>query len=368
MTQNATIRGNGATLRDIAERAGVNRSTVSRILSGTTHFPVSDECRRRVMAVAEELRYHPKLSARSLAAGKSFNVNLLLGSIWKDLTLPSNAMLIDATSRELKKNGYNLVLTPITVGDIDAMTREVRQTLGSCSVDGTIIGAGLLNQDLREEFNSNRVPAVLLDIHIREENFGCFPFIHHLAYDEYPGQEALLEHLIKLGHEKIAYITEGPAPDIMSAFTKAAEKHHFDFSEADVFWFLDWRKESISSIDRQMFFYEKTAEQWNELKRYSALVCTDTVGVMGIVRFLKKQGLEVGKDISVVGYGNCERVGAGITTVDKSWTETGRMAVKMLLHAITHPDDPVQHVKMPTRLLIGETTGRVGGEGKGVRG
>lgn len=358
MKKTKLINGKKATLRDIAEMAGVTQSTVSRILGGNPHFSASEKCRQKILNIAEEYGYQPKLSAKSLAMGKSYNINLLLGNIARDLTNPSTAILIDIIVRELKKNHYNLVITPITVSDIDTMTREVRKILGSASVDGTIISSGLLNKELRAEFISNRIPAVLLDIHSLQEDFGRLPFIYHLAYDEYPGQEKMLKHLMDLGHKKIAYITEGDCADIMSAFRMAAGKYAFKFSDKDIFQFYNWRQHGPAPHSLQLYYYRKMEEMWHILKDYSALVCTSQIGVLGIIEFLKDHGINVGKDISVVGYGNCPELGAGITSVDKLWIETGKTAVKTIMHAIDHPDELVTHVKIPTDFYIGTSTGK----------
>ena len=358
MKKTKLINGKKATLRDIAEMAGVTQSTVSRILGGNPHFSASEKCRQKILNIAEEYGYQPKLSAKSLAMGKSYNINLLLGNIARDLTNPSTAILIDIIVRELKKNHYNLVITPITVSDIDTMTREVRKILGSASVDGTIISSGLLNKELRAEFISNRIPAVLLDIHSLQEDFGRLPFIYHLAYDEYPGQEKMLKHLMDLGHKKIAYITEGDCADIMSAFRMAAGKYAFKFSDKDIFQFYNWRQHSPAPHSLQLYYYRKMEEMWHILKDYSALVCTSQIGVLGIIEFLKDHGINVGKDISVVGYGNCPELGAGITSVDKLWIETGKTAVRTIMHALDHPDELVTHVKIPTDFYIGTSTGK----------
>ena len=358
MKKTKLINGKKATLRNIAEMAGVTQSTVSRILSGNPNFSASEKCRQKILKLADEYGYQPKLSAKSLALGKSYNINLLLGKISRDLTNPTTAILIDTIARELKKNNYNLVITPITVSDIDTMTREVRNTLNSASVDGTIISSGLLNKQLRAEFITNRIPAVLLDIHSLQEDFGRLPFIYHLAYDEYPGQEKMLKHLIDLGHKKIAYITEGDCIDIMSAFRMAVNKYAFNFSDDDIFQFYDWRNHGPAPYNLELYYYRKMKETWPALQNYSALVCTSPIGVTGIIEFLKDNNISIGKDISIVGYGNCPELGSQVTSVDKSWIETGKIAVKTIMHAINNPDELVTHVKIPTNLYIGKTTGK----------
>ncbi|OGV48537.1 MAG: hypothetical protein A2017_16520 [Lentisphaerae bacterium GWF2_44_16] len=352
-------KGKGITLRDIARRAGVNRSTVSRVLNNATDFPVSEKSREKIIAIAEELQYQPKLSAKSLASGKSFNINLLLASISRDITSPALATLIDVISRELRKNNYNLIITPVSVSDRATMTREVQAILGSCTVDGSIIGGGLLDKKLRDQFSANRIPAVLMDIHCKEEDFGCFPFIHHLAYDENPGQEQLLRHLIELGHKKIAYITSGPCADIMQAFGRAVAKYNVDFTDNDIFYFYDWQHESVSIFERQMYYYRKMAEEWKRLRKYSAIVCTDSTGALGVVEFLKDKGLAVGKDVSVTGYGKYREFGGELTAIDKAFDETGKKAVEILLNAIKTPEIQPVHVKIPTQLFIGNTTGKL---------
>ena len=103
MEKTKLINGKKATLRNIAEMAGVTQSTVSRILSGNPNFSASEKCRQKILKLADEYGYQPKLSAKSLALGKSYNINLLLGKISRDLTNPTTAILIDTIARELKK-------------------------------------------------------------------------------------------------------------------------------------------------------------------------------------------------------------------------------------------------------------------------
>jgi DNA-binding LacI/PurR family transcriptional regulator len=344
------------TIRDIAERAGVNRSTVSRVLNNSSKFPISEECSQRIKAIAEELNYHPRLSAKSLASGKSYNINLLLASIGRDLNSPTLSILIESIARELRKHNYNLILTPVSIADRNAMTREIQDILGSYTVDGTIIGGGLLDKELREQFNANRVPAILLDMHSKEEDFGCFPFIHHLVFDENPGQEQLLKHLIDLGHQRIAYLTQGPCRDITDAFRKAVGKYRFDFNEGDFFQFYDWEKDKISVFDQQMYYYRKTALLWEKLKDYSAIICTSSIGAQGVIEFLKDKGLEAGKDISLAGYDKLYFGKSNLTCINKSFETAGKKAVEILLKAIDNPDAPPKQVKIPTELFIGSTT------------
>jgi DNA-binding LacI/PurR family transcriptional regulator len=350
--------GKAVTLRDIAIRAGVNRSTVSRVLNNSVHFPVSEASRNKIMAIAKELQYQPKLSAKSLASGKSYSVNILFGSIYKDFTSPVIAELVDAISWELRKNNYNLILTPVTTSDSDTMTREIQKILSSCTVDGSIISDGLLDKKLRNQFNTNRIPAVLLNMHSKEEDFGCFPFIHHLVHDENQGQEELLKHLMELGHKKIAYINNGACTDIMLAFRKAVAKYNFDFTDEDVFSFYDWRNEYVNHAKKQMYYYRKIAEKWKLLKKYSAIICSESIGALGIIEFFRDKGMVAGKDISIAGNNKYKELDTCLTAVDNCPEETAKKAVKMLLHAIEHPDSPMEHVKIQTKLFIGKTTGK----------
>jgi DNA-binding LacI/PurR family transcriptional regulator len=346
------------TLRDIAEKAGVNRSTVSRVLNNSLNFPVSEERRKKIISIAESLQYQPQLSARSLASGKSYSVNILFGSIYKDFTVPIIAELVDAISWELKKNNYNLIFTPVAASSKDEMTKEIQKILSSSMVDGSIISGGLLDKNLRNQFNKNRTPVILLNIHSKEEDFGCFPFIHHLAIDRNPGQEELLKHLIELGHNKIAYITNGPCADIMSAFKKAVAKYKFNFTDEDVFPFYDWRHEYIHHEEKQMYYYRKIAENWEQLKKYSAIICSESIAALGVVEFFKDKDMVAGKDISIVGNGKYKELDPFLTVVGSSIEETAREAVKLLLDAINRPDSFLEHVKISTKLFIGNTTGK----------
>ena len=145
----------------------------------------------------------------------------------------------------------------------------------------------------------------------------------------------------------------------MAAFQAAAEKFRFKFSRRDVFQFYNWRKHGPPPYSLQLYYYREMQKKWPKLKKYTALVCTSPIGVLGVIEFLKDLGLMPGKDISVVGYGNSSEVGADVSTVDKLWIETGKTAVKTIMHAIAHPGEPVRHVKIPTRFRVGTTTGAV---------
>jgi LacI family transcriptional regulator len=110
--QQETFKGkymaNKVTIKEIAQLASVNISTVSRALNPQTAFKVSSIQREKILALCNKYNYRPRVSARACATGKSFHVALMLGALTSDLASPLQALFIKGVSSVLQANGYTL--------------------------------------------------------------------------------------------------------------------------------------------------------------------------------------------------------------------------------------------------------------------
>lgn len=187
--------GSTPTMRDIAEATGVSQSTVSRVLSGTpTAVPIAEATRKRVMETARQLGYRPNPLARGLRGAPT----MLLGVIVRDITDPFFAGAIEAASLEANKRGYNVVL-----GHAHESAEEAEALTGI--LEARHCDALLFLGDLRdrpgliEELQSTSIPVVALWHGSRESG------IPTVSVDNRSGTAAVVDHLVGLGHERLAF-------------------------------------------------------------------------------------------------------------------------------------------------------------------
>jgi DNA-binding LacI/PurR family transcriptional regulator len=195
-----------ATMKDIAQKAGVAQSTVSRILNDTPLLvPISQDTRERVLAAAQELRYRPNPHARGLRGAPT----MLVGAIVRDATDPFFAGAIDALSHEARHHGYSVVLGHARERADEALALAAILEARQCDA---IVVLG----DMRTQ------PRLMADL---ESVHGHVPVVvvwhgaHHDGFltvnvDNGHGITAAMRHLASLGHERIAFVGDPVLGDI----------------------------------------------------------------------------------------------------------------------------------------------------------
>ena len=193
-------------MKDIAKKAGVAQSTVSRILNDTPlNVPISQETRDRVLAAAAELRYRPNPHARGLRGAPT----MLLGAIVRDVTDPFFAAAIDALSLEARERGYSVVLGHAREQADEALALAAVLEARQC--DGIVIVGDMRNQPrLMEDLESVHVhvPVVAVWHGARHDGFLT------VNVDNAHGMAAMLRHLAGLGHRRIAFVGDPVLGDI----------------------------------------------------------------------------------------------------------------------------------------------------------
>jgi DNA-binding LacI/PurR family transcriptional regulator len=185
------------TMRDIARVAGVSQSTVSRVLNDApTRVPIAAETRERVLAAARQLGYRPNPHARSLRGAST----MLIGAVVRDFSDPFFAAVIEALAVEAMARGYNVVIGHAH-GRVDegiALTSvlETRYT------DAIVMLGDMQDQPrLLEDLRNSSVPVVATWQGTSPREFPT------VDVDERAGIVAGLEHLVELGHERIAFVS-----------------------------------------------------------------------------------------------------------------------------------------------------------------
>jgi len=274
------------TMRDIAEATGVSQSTVSRVLSGTpTAVPIAEATRKRVMESARQLGYRPNPLARGLRGAPT----MLLGVIVRDITDPFFAGAIEAASMEANKRGYNVVL-----GHAHASADEAQALTGI--LEARHCDALLFLGDLRdrptliEELQDCHIPVVALWHGSRDSG------IPTVSVDNRGGVAAVVDHLVELGHERIAFAgPRGRLGDITEredAFVAAVHGHGLATPD-------DYRVEGLNT-------YEGGAQALDTLMSLpeppTAVAAPTDVIAMGMLHGAHERGLDVPGDISIAGF------------------------------------------------------------------
>ena len=325
-------------MRDVAERAGVSTSTVSHVINHTRF--VTPALTDRVRAAMAELGYQPNVLARSLRRKET----LTLGMIVPDSSSPFFAMMVRAIEETCFQQGYSVVLTN-SEEDPARELSNVSVLLGK-QVDGLIfVAVGMGNDDLRRVLRS--VPVVVVDRDLPGIE------IDAVLVDNLGGGYQATQHLIELGHRRIACIT-GP-----SATTPSAERvigYYRALGEAGI-------PADESLVVRGDFqFGSGYAGAKALLTRpdppTAIFVCNDLMAV-GAISAAAELGYCQTADLSIVGFDNITLAAyttPSLTTVAQPIHEIGRLATEMLIQRIQTPNMPYQRRVLPTRLVIRKST------------
>ena len=330
------------TLHDVARLAGVSIKTVSRVLNNERY--VSKAKRQRVEAAVEQLNYRPNMAARTLSGAKSY----LLGFL-----APAGApMYIDRLLRgaldACKKNNYHLV-PEIYETQTDDVLAKVKALCTSTALDGAVLAPGLCDS-----------PPVLA--YLRERGIpyvGISPSISidapYVQIDEEGAMYAMTRHLLKLGHERIAFLGYQPgwmfAERRLQGFRKAME-------EAGVTVPAKYIGESWFTFR----FAQERAEKLLGLKEPpTALVAVNDETAVGAMVAAYKRGLTVPKDVSITGFDDSPLAALTwpqLTTVRQPMEAMAAAAAELILKPRSPAAGAPSSLLLPFELVIRATTGK----------
>lgn len=335
-----TKRSESITIRDIAQKAGVSVATVSRYLNRTA--PISEQASLRLEKVMMETRYVPHAAARQLASKKTRVIGLLLNSLHNDFFVP----LLNGIERVIRKHDYNLLIATYHVG-----SRHLPPPIGPHNTDGMLVFSdGLSDEDL-QTLNEKKFPIVL--VHRTPTNSSIIPSVtvenKKITYD-------LINHLIKVHGKKRIMFMRGPVGQEDSnwreiGYKKALQENNIPFDEK-----LMIRGEFERDIAYQVLceYIEK-----NPRRNFDAIFAGDDDAAIGVLRALREHGLQVPRDIAVVGFNNlgfAAFLTPPLTTVAAPTEEVGRIATEQLF-SYFEQQFPTEATLLPTELIIRQSCG-----------
>jgi LacI family transcriptional regulator len=325
------------TLKDVAERAGVHFGTASRALDPQRSHKVRPNTRQRVEAAARELGYRANVLARGLRKGSTG----LIGAVVADMGNPFLPPILRGLEEVLGPRGY-LTAVSETHEDPDLL-RRICEHLVSRRVDGIVVSAAHIGDGPFISTLEESVPVVLAVRRVSGSGH------HTVTHDDVLGARMVTEHLVSLGHRRIAQL-RGPAD--VSSFAGRARGFHEVIAEHDCTEVvIDDRATEPTTAEGKRLAAALLATG----QRPTAIFAHNDSIAIGALEALSEAGLRCPQDVSVVGYNDAPltaHLTPPLTTVKLPSRALGRRAGVMLLSQLHDHAEPPGTIQLEPELVV----------------
>jgi DNA-binding LacI/PurR family transcriptional regulator len=322
-------------LSDVAELAGVSKSTVSQYLNGRFDY-MSAKTKERIKLAISKLDYVPNPIARSLKMDKTKTI----GVIVRDITGFYTSRTIRGIDDYCKTSEYNLLIYNTDVDPvIEARSLEALYQL---RVDGIIIASSGKNTDLIDKYSNNGLPIV----HFQLEHDGNEKNIIVSDYRKsaYEGTE----YLINLGHQRICFVTQ----DFESV--KSRKDRYLGYTDALNKYQIPIDEQLIQYWDRGSGFIHSPISILKTTNPPTAFFTQHLAITTELLTVLNKENISIPDDVSLLGFDDipmAEFFKVPITVITQNPYEIGREATKLLLDNIKDKEAPSQKIMLPCTLI-----------------
>lgn len=328
--------GRVVTSHDVALRAGVSRSAVSRCF--TPGASVADETRQRVLEAAKALGYRPNAIARSLNKGASRIIAVVLGY----MDNPFYPALLDRLATRLQACGYRLLLL---TAPADGTGEELYSEVLAYQVDGIILASLLLSSALAEQCRAAGVPVVLVNRRVADANASS------VTADNRTGARVIADFLLAGGHSRFAYLaglhSSSTNRDREQAFRKRlAEAGHNEILREEGHYTQHGAREAA----RRLLSRQKPPD---------AIFCANdhmAFAAMDVARF--ERGLDVPRDVSIVGFDDVVAAAwpaYALTTFEQPVDAMAEATINLMLARLSSNAEAAdfgQHIRIPGDLVV----------------
>ena len=324
-----------ATIKDVAEMAGITVTTVSRVLNNRGY--ISEKTREKVNAAMKELDYQPNEIARALFRKKSN----LIGLIVPDVAHPFFAELTSSIEYYAYKNGYKILICN-SYGD-SVKEKEYIDMLKRNQVDGIIMGSHTL--ETFEYLNLGR-PIVSIDRCLADN-------IPYIASDNYNGGVLATNILIEKGCKKLAHISgplilNTPANKRFQAFIDVTTKKHINHVVVET------RLNSFEIEEYEKLIYKL----FSEYPDIDGIFASSDIIAACVINISNVLGKEIPRDIKVVGYDDiniASLIVPSLTTIRQPIKEIGEMAIKSIIDQLEERPTSNENI-LPVEIIVRKTT------------
>ncbi len=324
-----------ANIKDVAKRANVSISTVSRVINGTAN--VRPELKERVIKAINELNYRSNPLARGL---KGFPTRTL-GLIIPNIENPFFPAMVRGVQDVANKNGYAIFLCNT---DEDPELEEIQYfLLLEKKVDGLLLVTSSMNVSFLNK--GYHVPVVLLDRYVENTD------LSYVVVDHRRGMKLALKHLESIERKKVVFLgskaTTSGAKERVEAFMEYFK------GEADIkkrIFFGDYSEKSGAHMTQKLL---------KENIDFDAIVCGNDLIAFGAIKVLEAHGISIPDEVSVIGYDDIlfsAYHSPKLTTVHQPTYELGEIAAHLIIDEIEKKKSEPKHIRLEPRLIVRQTS------------
>jgi DNA-binding LacI/PurR family transcriptional regulator len=335
------------TIYDVAQKAGVSISTVSRVLNNNPN--VQEDTRQKVLQSIAELKFKPNPIARGLVVKQTNLIEVFFSWSGYQFNLQSAwyVGLLNGINEVVQENQYGLLINTIA-GVFDP--QEVYRKVYHNALDGVLMVSPYLEEKDVLQMMDQRIPVVLIGYRTDD------PRMDYVDSDNVHAAVQMVDHLVQLGHQKIAFIsgqtgTSRNALDRLKGFQQAMKKNNLPIPEGYI-------------VDGN-FLRDSGAEGMKKLlalsQRPTAVFASNDLMALGAWDAAEETGLTVGGDIAIVGFDDITEAFTppySLTTIRQDYRTISVEATRILLDKIKKPNhgNPRQ-VLVPTQLIVRQSCG-----------
>ncbi len=335
-----------ATLRDVAEKAGVTTATVSYILNEKKSFP--DETRQRVMSAIAELGYIPNLSARTLTQRSSKLIGIVVPQTEGSRLMFQNnfyAEILGSIEFHARQNGYHIIISATDANE--SYLRLARER----NLDGIIV-IGMYPDEFYRQMKESHIPIVLVDSYCNDH------YYHNIRIDDAYGSYLATRYVLSKGHRNIAFFSgqlkeNGVMKKRLAGYRDALSEYGIPFDRRYVF---EGKIDYASGIDAAERLLSSRVPA-------TAVVAAADILAIGAMKGFYERGVRVPEDISVMGFDDLEisqYLAPGLSTIRQEISQKGEKAVELLINNIKEPNLTKQEQILPVKLVERGSVKRIG--------
>jgi LacI family transcriptional regulator len=332
-------------LEDIAKKAGVSRSTVSRVINDDPK--VAPETRERVLKIIQRERFSPNPAARALVTRRTEIIGVIIPS-YENIFFTDNSyfpMMLAGFNDATRTADYAMLLWLGEVAADDA--RLMAKISGNKLVDGLVLASFPIDHAFFPHLFELNTPFVMVDKPLRSSER-----INYVTVDNFAAAEMAVNHLVKLGRRRIAHITGNlnisDGVDRLEGYKQALVNAGLPVDP---------------HLIQECYFNKKMGyEAMKRLLPYkpdALFAAGDTIAV-GALEAIQEAGLRCPEDISIIGFDDIDVALASnpkLTTVRQPIQTKGATAVRLLIDLLQQRLQPPQHILLPTELIVRESCG-----------
>lgn len=328
-----------ATLKDVAQLAGVSAATVSYALSGKR--PISEETKQRIHEAIAQLDYVPDLNARSLSMRDSKLIGVVVPQTEPgDRLMFQNSFyseVLGSIEYYARQQGYHILISATDANESYLTLAKKR------NLDGIIV-IGMYPDDFYQQMKKTQIPIVLIDSYCNDH------YYHNIRIDDAYGSYLATRYMLENGHEDIAFFAgqlkeNGVMKKRLLGYRQALQEFNIPYREEYVFeGQIDYG--SGISLAGQLL---------RSGLRATGIVAAADILAIGAVKGLFEAGKNVPSDYSIIGFDDVEisqYLTPGLTTVRQQISLKGQKAVELLLKHIEDPSLPKQEEILPLQLVV----------------